>query len=150
MVVGFFGVFLAESDGFLESAWTPPEDHGIYRIVESCRFHAVVQIFIHRGYPIQGGAILGCSHCLGGGGFQIVGAPKEERPRIPFGLPQSDWSPSRQHLPWPKQKHIRNGPDETTDLADQPPEIVRTMRSQYDAWFTDVASRWSKPPKTTD
>ncbi len=45
---------------------------------------------------------------------------------------------------------IRTDPGETTDLADQHPEIVHKMMEQYDAWFTDVTRRWSKPPKTKD
>jgi len=39
---------------------------------------------------------------------------------------------------------ISKDPGETTDLAEQHPEIVRTMRQQYDDWFTDVANRWQQ------
>lgn len=41
---------------------------------------------------------------------------------------------------------IAADPGETTDLADKHPDIVQAMRTQYDAWFTDVAHRWLPSP----
>ncbi len=36
-------------------------------------------------------------------------------------------------------------PGETKDLASAHPDIVEQMKRQYDAWFDDVAARWSDP-----
>jgi arylsulfatase/arylsulfatase A len=45
---------------------------------------------------------------------------------------------------------ISADPGETTDLAGEHPEIVRGMTKQYDQWFTDVTSRWSTDPETSE
>ena len=34
-------------------------------------------------------------------------------------------------------------PGETKDLAGAQPEVITRMRRQYEAWFDDVAARWS-------
>ena len=39
---------------------------------------------------------------------------------------------------------IEHDPGETTDLASQSPDIVETMKKQYDAWFEDVWLSWHK------
>jgi len=37
---------------------------------------------------------------------------------------------------------IAADPGEAKDLAEVHPEIVETMKLQYEAWFDDVAARW--------
>ncbi|MDD4871575.1 MAG: arylsulfatase [Kiritimatiellae bacterium] len=39
---------------------------------------------------------------------------------------------------------ITNDPGEMKDMAKDHPDIVEKMKKQYEAWFSDVAARWSK------
>ena len=39
---------------------------------------------------------------------------------------------------------ITSDPGETIDIAPQHPEVVETMKRQYETWFTDVCARWLK------
>jgi hypothetical protein len=43
---------------------------------------------------------------------------------------------------------IAADPGETKDLAGAQPEVVARMRRQYEAWFDDVAARWTEKSKT--
>ena len=49
-------------------------------------------------------------------------------------------------LPRHELYDISRDPGETTDLAGRHPDIARKMIKQYDAWFSDVASRWQQHP----